>query len=184
MDSPVGCEPGTEWLIVGCVRKPHGVHGDLLVDIETDFPERLAAGVRLGLGDETAPHEFFQVHQVRYHQGSWLLSLKDIRQRDLVEGWRGRFIFLPEQRLEELPEGYYYEHHLVGLSCVSPAGEELGEVIGLEPGPAQARLVVRRGRREYLVPYVPQIVTSVDLEARRVVIDAPRGLLDDEAGGD
>ena len=40
-----------EWLIVGCVRKPHGVHGDLLVEILTDFPERLQEGVRFGLGD-------------------------------------------------------------------------------------------------------------------------------------
>lgn len=165
---------------MGTVRKPHGVHGDVLVDIETDFPERLAAGVHFGLGDGSGPHEFFQVHDVRYHKGSWLLSVKDVRQRTLVEAWRGRFVFLPEQRLDQLPEGYIYEHHLVGMGCVSPAGDELGQVIGLDQGPGQARLVVRRGRREYLVPFVPQIVTSVDREAGRVVVDAPPGLLDDD----
>jgi 16S rRNA processing protein RimM len=157
------------WLIVGRAGKPHGVHGDILVDIITDFPERLGDG-------------FHHVHRVRYHKGRWLLSVRDIRDRDVIEGWRGRYLFLPEQMLDELPDGYYYEHHLVGLECRSPASEPLGRVIGLDPGVRQSRLVVRTvGGRERLVPFVPEIVPSVDLEAGVVVIDAPRGLLDDDA---
>lgn len=168
-------------MIVGRVGKPHGVHGDVLVDIITDFPERLAEGVRFGLGGEQGPAEFLVAHRVRYHRGRWLLSVRDVRDRDTVEGWRGRFLHLPEQALEDLPEGYLYEHQLVGLECRSPAGEPLGRVTGFEPGGAQARLVVRRGDREWLVPYVPEIVRSVDVEEGVAVIDAPPGLLDDEA---
>ena len=169
------------WLIVGCAAKPHGVHGDLLVEIITDFPERLKDGVRFGLGSDAGPDEFFEVHRVRYHKGRWLLSVVGIRDRESIATWSGRYLFLPEQSLDELPEGYYYEHHLVGLECRSPEGERLGEVTGLEPGEGQARLVVRSGRRESLVPYVPEIVREVDLDAGVVVIDAPRGLLDDDA---
>lgn len=171
----------SSWLIVGQAGKPHGVHGDILVDIITDFPERLAEGVRFGVGDDTGPLEFHHVHRVRYHKGKWLVSVKDVRDRETIEGWRGRFLFLPEQALEDLPEGYYYEHHLVGLECRSPAGDELGRVIGLDPGVGQSRLVVRAGNRERLVPYVPEIVREVDLEGGFVVIDAPPGLLDDDA---
>ena len=170
-----------DWLIVGCVRKPHGVHGELLVEIITDFPERLADGVRFGLGPEEGPEAFHEAHRVRYHKGSWIVAVKGIRRRDLVEDWRGRYLFLPEQSLEELPEGYYYEHHLVGLEARSPAGEVLGEVRGLDQGPGQARLIVKRGHREFMVPWVPEFVRSVDLEAGTVVIDAPPGLLDDDA---
>ncbi|MBD3873583.1 MAG: hypothetical protein IFK91_11810, partial [Acidobacteria bacterium] len=65
------------WLIVGRAGKPHGVHGDLLVVIITDFPERLTDGVRFGLGDDSEPSEFFVTHRVRYHKGRWLLSVKD-----------------------------------------------------------------------------------------------------------
>jgi len=169
-----------EWLIVGCVKKPHGVHGDLLVEILTDFPERLQEGVRFGLGDEPGPETFHEAHAVRYHKGGWLLSVRGLRDRDSVEAWRGRYLFLPEQSLEELPEGYHYEHHFVGLKCRSPEGEELGEVVALDGEGPQARLVVRRGRREFLVPYVPEIVTEVDVEAGTVTIDAPPGLLDDD----
>jgi 16S rRNA processing protein RimM len=176
--------PGDEvrdWLIVGRAGKPHGVHGDLLVEIITDFPERLTDGVRFGIGDEVQPAEFFDAHRVRYHKGRWLLSIRGIRDRSVVEEWRGRYLFLPEQALEDLPEGYYYEHHLTGLECRTPEGEVLGRVTGLDPGEGQSRLVVRRGEREALVPYVPEIVREVDLEGGFVVIDAPAGLLDDDA---
>ncbi len=171
----------TSWLIVGQAGKPHGVHGDVLVDILTDFPERLNDGMRFGVGDDRAPSEYHHVHRVRFHKGKWLLSVKGVRDREIIEGWRGRYLYLPEQALDELPEGYYYEHHLVGLACRSPEGDDLGKVIGLDPGEGQSRLVVRTGDRERLVPYVPEIVTEVNLEGGFVVIDAPRGLLDDDA---
>ncbi len=174
-------DENTSWLIVGQAGKPHGVHGDVLVDVLTDFPERLTDGVRFGVGDDRAPSEFHHVHRVRYHKGKWLLSVRGVRERDTIEDWRGRFLYLPEQALEDLPEGYYYEHHLVGLECRSPEGDALGEVIGLDPGEGQSRLVVRSGKRERLVPYVPEIVCEVNLEGGFVIIDAPRGLLDDDA---
>ncbi|MFV2071534.1 MAG: ribosome maturation factor RimM [Thermoanaerobaculales bacterium] len=169
------------WLIVGRVGKPHGVHGDLLVEIITDFPERLAEDARFGLGDDNAPRDFYEVHRVRFHRGRWLLSVRGMRDRSTAESWKGLYLYLPEQVLEDLPEGYFYEHHLVGLECRSPEGEDLGRVTGLDPGKGQSRLVVRRGQREFLVPYVPEIVLSVDLENGVAVIDAPIGLLDDDA---
>lgn len=178
--SPAG-EKDRDWLIVGRAGKPHGVHGDLLVEIVTDFPERLSDGVRFGLGDDSGPTEFFETHRVRYHKGRWLLSISDIRDRETVEAWRGKYLYLPEQALEDLPEGYYYEHHLTGLECRAPDGAMLGRVSGLDPGEGQSRLIVRRDRREFLVPYVPEIVLEVNLDGGFVVIDAPPGLLDDDA---
>ena len=174
-------EDGHDWLVVGRAGKPHGVHGDVLVEIITDFPERLRDGIRFGVGDETRPEEFFDAYRVRYHKGRWLLSIRGIRSREEIESWRGKYIFLPEQALEDLPEGYYYEHHLTGLECRSPAGKVLGRVSGLEPGDGQSRLVVRDGAREWLVPYVPEIVREVDLDGGFIIIDAPPGLLDDNA---
>jgi 16S rRNA processing protein RimM len=176
----VGTDSGRDWLVVGRVVKPHGVHGDLIVEIITDFPERLAAGVSFRVGSADRPEGQHEVFRVRYHKRKWLLSVRDLRDRDAAEGWRGRFLFLPEQSLDELPEGFYYEHHLVGLACRSPEGRDLGEVTGIDEGPGQRRLVVRRGRREFLVPYVSEIVTDVDLEAGVVTLDAPPGLLNDD----
>ncbi len=170
-----------QWLIVGRVAKPHGVHGDVMVEIITDFPDRLADGVQFGFGGEDGPEEFFEVHRVRAHKGRWLLSVTGVRDRDTVEEWRGRYLYLPEQGRDDLPEGYYYEHELVGLQCRSVTGEPMGEVVGLDRGAGQDRLVIRRAGRDYLVPYVPEIVAEVDLERGVVVVDAPPGLLDDDS---
>lgn len=169
------------WLIIGRVAKPHGVHGELIVEIITDFPERLSAGSRFGVGPDEGPEEFFEAHHVRYHKGRWLLGVTGLRSRDEVESWRGRYLFLPEQSLEELPEGYVYEHHLVGLECVDPEGRPLGTVTALDDAGGQTRLVVRRGRREFLVPWVPELVQDVDREQGTVTVRPIPGLLDDDA---
>ena len=166
---------------MGRVIKPHGVHGEVLVEIITDFPERMKAGKRFGLGTPEGPNEFLEVHAIRYHKGRWLLAIQGIRDRDTIVAWRGSYVFLPEQTLEELPEGFFYEHHLVGLKCESAAGDPLGEVIGFDPGEGQSRLLVRREGNEFLVPYVPEIVTDVDLDRGVATLNPPRGLLDDDA---
>lgn len=168
------------WLIVGRVGKPHGIHGDILVEIITDFPERLADEVRFGLGDDSGPAEFFHVHRVRIHKGKWLLSVQGIRGREAIAAWTGRYLYLPEQTIEDLPEGYYYEHHLVGLDCQSAAGEVFGRVTELEFGFGQSRLVVELDGREFLVPYVPEIIREVDLDRGVIIIDPPAGLFDED----
>jgi 16S rRNA processing protein RimM len=169
-----------EWLIVGQAVKPHGVHGDIVAGIITDFPERLQEGVRIGLGTSDGPEEYYEIFRIRIHKGQWLLSIKDLRDRNLAETWRGKYLFLPAQSRDELPEGYYYEHELAGLQCLSPAGQLLGVVTALDHGPGQTRLVIDHGGQEHLVPWVPEIVKEVDLEAGTMILDPPLGLLDDD----
>ena len=172
--------PEADWLAVGRVRRPHGIHGELTVEIVSDFPERLAAGTEIGLGEE-APRLHVTVHQVRRHKGDWLLSFEDVRTREEVEGWRGLWVFLPAQERSSLPERYYYEHELVGCRCVSTDGTGLGEVSALEDGPGGALLTVVAAAGEVLVPFRSPIVVRVDLEARTVELDPPRGLFDGDA---
>ena len=154
----------SSWLIVGRVSKPHGVHGELVVEIITDFPERLAPGSEFGVGPDDGPEEFFEAHHVRFHKGRWLLGVTGLRSRDDVEGWRGRYVFLPEQSLDDLPDG-----------------NPLGTVTALDDAGGQTRLVVRRNRREFLVPWVPEIVQNVDRATGTVTVRPIPGLLDDDA---
>jgi 16S rRNA processing protein RimM len=172
--------PGADWLAVGRVRRPHGVHGEIAVEPLTDFPERLTAGVEVGLGGDH-PERRVTVHGVRMHKGDFLLAVEGIRTRDEVEGWRGLHLFLPELPRSELPGGYYYEHELVGCRCVREGGGELGEVTGLQDGPAGHLLVVAAPHGEVLVPFISPIVVRVELVARTVVLDPPRGLFDGDA---
>jgi 16S rRNA processing protein RimM len=172
--------PEAGWLAVGRVRRPHGVHGEVAVETVTDFPERVVPGVEVGIGRES-PEFHKVVHQVRSHKGDWLLSFVGIRDRNEIEGWRGLWLFLPAQERSRLPENYYYEHELVGFHCRLADGTALGEVTGLQTGPGGALLTVAAARGEVLVPFVLPNVVEVDLAAREVVLDPPRGLFDDDA---
>lgn len=176
----MGGSPGASWLAVGRVRRPHGIHGEIVVESLTDFPERLAPGVEIGLGSEALDRRAV-VHRVRFHKGDFLLALEGIDERNAVEGWRGLYVFLPEQPRDELPQNYYYEHELLGCHCALADGAELGEVTGLLPGAGGHLLVVAASRGEVLVPFISPIVVRVDMATRTVVLDPPRGLFDADA---
>ena len=168
------------WLAVGRIRRPHGIHGEVVVDIETDFPERMGPGVRVGLGADE-PERFLEVERVRLHKGSWLLGFAGFADRNAVEPLRDLWIFLPPQDRSSLPKTYYYEHELRGLACVDAAGQSLGRVKGLLPGGAGNLLEVETDGGEVLVPFTSPIVVAVDLERGTVVLDPPPGLFGSDA---
>ncbi len=153
----------------------------MVADIETDFPDRVAAGVALGVGDDE-PDRRLTVASVRVHKGGWLLSFDGVDTVEAAEELRDRWLFLPEQGREELPDNFYYDHELVGARCLLPDGREIGVVAEVMHGPGNAILAVRRpDGREGLVPFVSPIVVRVDGAAGEVVIDPPAGLLDEDA---
>jgi 16S rRNA processing protein RimM len=172
--------PTDGWLAVGCVRRPHGVHGEVLVEVVTDFPERMVAGLEVGMGD-AGPARLLRVASVRLHKGGWLLSFEGVSNRDDVEGWRGLFLYLPPQDRASLPATYYFEHELTGLTCTGADGERLGEATGLWDAGGRPLLLVQTGSGEVMVPFRSPIVVRVDLAAGVIVLDPPRGLFDDDA---
>ncbi len=146
----------------------------------TDFPERLVAGTEIGLGED-APRLRATVHQVRLHKGEWLLSFTDVFTREEIDAWRA-LVGVPA-RPGALPatRELYYEHELTGCRCVSGAGAALGEVTALQDGPGGGLLVVAAPAGEVLVPFRSPIVARVDIDARVIELDPPRGLFDDDA---
>lgn len=167
-------------LAVGRVRRPHGVSGEVVVEVLTDFPERMLPGVEVGLGADR-PERWLRVRRVRWHKGCWLLAFDGSTSRDEVEELRGLDVFLPEQERSTLPKRYYYEHELAGMSCRDVDGHHLGRVEALVSGVAGALLEVETEHGQVLVPFTSPIVVQVDLAAGTVVLDPPRGLFDDDA---
>jgi 16S rRNA processing protein RimM len=176
----MAASPEASWLAVGRVRRPHGVHGEVSVEVLTDFPDRLTDGVEVGLGADS-PEFRATVRHVRFHKGDWLLSFDELRTREDVDRWRGLHVFMPQQERSALPPTYFYEHELVGRRCVLADGTGLGTVTALQDGPGGALLAVSADAGEVLVPFRSPIVVRVDLDAGTVVLDPPRGLFDGDA---
>lgn len=173
-------QPAGELLAVGRVRRPHGIHGEVTVDVTTDFPERLVAGMDVVLGNPD-PQVTLRATAVRWHKGAWLVAFDGIDDREAAEGWRGYWLYLPAQERTSLPPTYYYEHELEGMRCVDPAGQLLGTVRSLENPGGIALLKVDAGSGEVLVPFKSPIVVRVDLEAGTVTVDPPIGLFEGDA---
>lgn len=162
-------------LTVGIIGAPHGLKGEVKIDVRTDKPElRLYPGASL----ETIPPEEgpLVIAAVREYKGATYVRFTDISDRNAVETLRGVRLIV-ESDEEEPEEDAWYPHELVGLEALDPEGYELGIVKDLYLRPAQDLLVVEEpdGQLAY-VPFVRDIVREVDIADHCVVIDAPAGL--------
>ena len=168
-------------LVVGRISRPHGVRGEIAVDVRTDDPDlRLAAGAVLATDPAAAGP--LRVTRSRWHSGRLLVSFDGVHDRDQADELRGTLLLVDSADLEDLADpDEFRDHQLIGLTVVDPAGELVGEVAHvLHYG--QDLLVIDgagdRAGREILIPFVSAIVPEVDLEARRLRIEPPPGLLD------
>ncbi|WP_319458855.1 ribosome maturation factor RimM [Micromonospora sp. RTP1Z1] len=182
-------------LVVGRIGKPHGLRGEVTVEVRTDEPEarftpgsvlRTEPGVTPPANPASGPGVPFQVpaeltiEAVRWHQGRLLVAFEGVLERDVAEALRGTLLTVDSGDVAspEDPEEFH-DHQLVGLAVVTPAGERVGEVARIDHAPASDLLVVRRSEgRTALIPFVKAIVPEVDLAGGRVVVDPPAGLLD------
>ena len=170
--------------VVARIGKPHGLLGEVTVQLHTDEPDRrLAVGTVIDTeaAAGTGVPRTLTVRSTRVHNGVWLVAFEEIPDRTGAESLRGTRLVV--DAADVLPaddeDDVFTEEQLRGLTVVDPAGTVLGEVGGLELGAAQDRLVILLpDGREAQVPFVTALVPEVDLEAGRVVVDAPPGLLD------
>lgn len=173
-----------EWVIVGRVRKVHGLQGELVVEAITDRPgEIFAPGRRVVAGTASArvgrePRDLV-VEGSRPFKGGFIVAFGGISDRDEAEKWRGRFLFIPGTELAPLDEGEVYIHDLHGLRVELADGTAVGTITDVYELPQGLGLDVRReGMPGVVVPYRAEVVRDVDVIAGRIVIDPPAGLLD------
>ncbi|MDO5629917.1 MAG: ribosome maturation factor RimM [Mobilicoccus sp.] len=163
--------------VVARIGKPHGLRGEVTVQLHTDTPEQ-----RFTVGETFATEPdrgTLTLSSARVHQGIWLLGFEEAGDRTAAEALRNTRLLAEEA---EEDDDAWYEVDLVGVAVFDPAGERIGEVTALHVRPAQDLLEVRRlDGRVGLVPFVAEIVTDVvedDGGVTRMVMDVPPGLFD------
>ena len=167
-------------VVVARIGKPHGLRGEVTVQLHTDDPDaRLAIGSVLATqaAQGSGVPQALTIRSTRVHQGIWLLAFEEVPDRTGADSLRGtRLVAAPAFEKED--DGWY-EDELVGLPVLTRDGTRIGAVTGLEVGPAQDLLVVSldTGGDAYL-PFVEAIVPEVDTKRGRVVVDPPPGLLE------
>lgn len=176
-------DPEPLTLVVGRIVKPHGVRGELVVEVRTDSPqERFGAGVVLGLQRPGAQRSReCTLTEVRPHSGRLLVRIDGVETREAAEDLRGALLTVSADALEDLGDpDEFYDYQLEGLRVVHSAGHDLGVLHEVVHTPGGELLVVHTETgRELLVPFVSAIVPEVDLDAGTVVVDPPEGLFDE-----
>lgn len=162
-------------IVVGRINQTWGLKGHVKVTPFTSNPERLVTGAELYVAGKPT-----RVLESVSPQGYPIMQFAGHTTREAAERLRDELIEIDEDTLPELPADQYYVDDLQGLTVVSSTGDEIGELVEVLTTGANDVYVVRRpGEKDLLVPAIPDILLSVDLEARRMTIQIIPGLLPD-----
>ena len=171
--------PSTEErVLVGEVVRPHGLRGDLKVEIHSDVEERFAPGARLLLSPRKGRPRWVRVLANRPTKGGSLLRFDGIDDRDQAEAVRGATLEVDRDQVPEAPDGCYYYFELVGCRCFDAREGDLGIVEDVVEDGGGTLLTLRADGRTLLVPFVDAFLDEVDTKAQRIDVTLPEGLVE------
>lgn len=168
---------GPRFLAIGRISKPHGVRGEVRVELLTDNPERFDWLDVVYVG-EKSPRPV-TVESVRHHQGVVLIKLAGYPGRTEAEQLRGELLQVPESEAVPLEEGEYFLFQLEGLEVYTDQGLPLGRLSEVLETGANNVFVIENAGKQYLVPDIPDVVREIDFENGRLVIHPLPGLIAD-----
>ena len=174
-------DPGADLVVVGRIRRSHGVKGVVVVEPmtasagEVVVPGRefIAGTVK---GDPASPEKRLRVEMAEPFQGGFRVQLDAIADRDEADRWRNRHLLAPRAELPEPGADEFYLHDLIGLTVADASAATIGRVVAYYELRHDVMIEVERpGAGTFMVPY--QFVSEVDLDGKRLVIDPPEGLV-------
>lgn len=176
--SPLPGEP--EYLLVGTLRKAHGLRGEVLMHVLTDFPERLAPKARVFLGDDHTPTA---IVSHRPHGGGLLLQFEGVDTPEAAGLLRNQSVYVQANDRPRLPSGHYYHHELLGSTVIDENDETVG-VLGqiLQTGANDVYVVKLASGKELLLPVLASVVLTIDPDQHLIRVRLPAGL--EPSGGD
>jgi 16S rRNA processing protein RimM len=165
-----------EMAVVGRIARAHGIRGEVIVNPETDFPDRrFRAGATLYTRREGAVRSM-RVTTARMQRGRPVIGLDGVSTMNDAVALAGCELRVPAADLAPLPPGSY--HHDPVDTVETFAATASGLVSSVEGAPGGSRLVVDAASGEVLIPLVAGICTSIDVGARVIVVSPPEGLLE------
>jgi 16S rRNA processing protein RimM len=148
-------------LVVGKLRHPHGVRGEILLEVITDFPERLQPGVTVLAGEQHTP---LRIMSRRIHNKGLLLGFDGYSTPETVGVLRNSLVYVTAADRPPLAEGEYYHHQLLGIQVVDDRGEELGRIMDILTTRANDIYVVQSNSGvDLLLPAIEAVIGEVDL---------------------
>jgi 16S rRNA processing protein RimM len=163
-------------LSVGFLRRPHGLNGEIIMDLHTDFPERMKSGRKLYVGEE---HKPMTLTSVRPHQAGLLVKFKGVETPDGAGLFRNQWVFVKAKDAPPLPAGQIYQHELIGFKIFDENDTLLGELVEiLETGANDVYVVRDDSGKEILLPAISSVILNVEAGSRLMHVHLLDGLID------
>ena len=160
------------------LRRPHGVTGEALVEIYTDFPERLRPRKVVYAGEK---HQPLTIRSSRPHNAGLLLAFEGLTTPEQVGLYRNQILFVTAASRTALPEGEYYHDELIGVQVEDERGKPLGILTEImQTGANDVYVVTDAGGGELLLPAIREVILEVDLPRKTMRVHLLPGLI--EAG--
>jgi len=165
-------QPGEPvFVVVGKLRRPHGFKGEMLMDVLTDFPQRLRERKVVYVGEA---HEPITLETVRPQDRALLVSFIGMQDIDAVGRLRNQMVYVKVSDLPKLPAGEYYHHQLIDLKVIDDQGQALGVLTSiLETGANDVYVVTTPAGADLLLPAIEGVILQVDLERHEIQVHPP-----------
>jgi 16S rRNA processing protein RimM len=168
----------SEMALVARIARAHGIHGQVILNAETDFPEeRFQPGAEVFI-ERDGRAEPLTITTVRFHRDRPVIGVRGVETMNDAEALAGRELRVPIDWLAPLPRGAHYRHDLIGCRVVTRGGAAVGVVSDVEGSMQGSRLVIEGDAGEVLVPFAAEICPEIDPVNKLIVIDPPEGLVD------
>lgn len=156
------------FLVLGKLRRAHGLHGEIPLKVYTQLLELLAPESVVYIGEEHVP---YTIEKTRWKQDLLLLKFYEIDDRTIVSQLTNKLVFIKTEQLPGLPEGKFYYHELIGLDVYQQDGEYLGELAQiLETGANDIYLIQAENGEEILIPATEEMILEIDPELGRMIV--------------
>lgn len=167
-----------QYLETGKIVGTHGVRGEMRVQPWCDDPKFLTKFKKLYL--DNSGKDSLAVISSRAHGNIVLLKVKGVESIEEAERLRGNVLYIDRDDVR-LEKGRYFITDLIGCAVTdADSGESLGEISDVSATGANDVWHIKRGEREYLIPAIPDVIISVDIDAGQAVIRPLKGIFDDE----
>lgn len=169
---------GEQMFIVGKIINTHGIKGEVKVKRITDFSERFNVGKIVYVTNRDGELISLTIDSFRAQNNNDLLHFAGYDSIESVEPFKGLELAIKEEQQTDLAEHEYYYHEIIGCKVMTTTGDELGKIDHILAPGANDVWVVKKGKKEILIPYIQDVVKDVDIEKKEVLIELMEGLLD------
>ncbi len=155
-------------MTAGKLRRTHGVKGEIVLEMTTEFPDRIRAGIQIYIGKDKHAHT---LASIRPHGNLFLVSIEGYNDCDAVSIFRNQMVYVDPSIIGPLPEGRYFHHEIIGMQVEDEKGKPIGRVKEiLVTGANDVYVVETPEETEILIPAIKQVVLSIHRETQKMVV--------------